>query len=402
MTTPSAFRGTGLSIVVSTPLVQGGTVIDNYYSIVTNYSHVISSNGGFNSANITISGNAEFLEDWLQNGLGRHMVVYGASGQTVWEGYVDQVDVTMGAATFTRGPLSNVGNRVSAMYTPLLCHCCDADADPDCIDDGEPITGTTTETEIVEDFLSQKKYGIWEKVLNLGEAWPDDAESVRNLYLYEYSNPEGNPSLSLSGNEGELSVKLTCKGYVNWLSYAYNFMCDDDSYEGQSIWASNKIIDVLEAEPNGLISTSRIKTNPVLTIDKDCQNRSAKTIIDDIVTLGGGSDDRWTFGVYANKEAIYEAIPTEVEYVYYKTGRTQQVERVRGGIVNPWEVVPCKWVAIPTFLAAFNWQDYNIRNDPRVFFAEEVNYTAPDQVTISGAKIRKLSQYMAKLGLGGM
>ena len=40
--------------------------------------------------------------------------------------------------------------------------------------------------------------------------------------------------------------------------------------------------------------------------------------------------------------------------------------------------------------------------DPRSFFIEQVDYTAPDTISINGQKIRKLPQYLAKMGLGGV
>jgi hypothetical protein len=80
----------------------------------------------------------------------------------------------------------------------------------------------------------------------------------------------------------------------------------------------------------------------------------------------------------------------------------QEIQTLDGGVVNSWDMRPCKWVAVPSFLAGFGYKKVDFRNDPRVFFAEEVNFTAPDQVVISGAKVRKLSQYLAKLGLGGV
>lgn len=392
----SSFSGKGLSILISVPLVQGDDVIDNVADIVESYQHTISANGGYISADIVMKGNQEFLEGWLQYGLGRDIKVFGPQQQLIWEGYVNQVDVTMGGATFTRGPLSNLGNRVSAMYTPYMRKCTDLNVDPDCVDDGEPITGTTTETPIVEDFYSQSKYGIWEKVLNIGEAWPVDAEYIRDIFLTESAYPEGNPSLSLSSNEGDLSLKLSCRGYIDWLGYSYNYETDNLSDE-----VSDIIIQIVTAEPNGIFSTQhdKIDYNPIIIPRGTSENKTAATLIGDILALGGGNYDRWTFGVYGGRKFVYTSIPTDVEYVYYKTGRTQQVETMAGAVVEPWDVLPCKWVAIPTFLTGFGIKIEDYRNDPRVFFGEEVSYTAPDQVTISGAKLRRLEQLLAQKGL---
>jgi hypothetical protein len=396
MTEPSKFSAKGLSILISIPLIQGNDVVGNYADIVNSYNHTISSSGGFTSASFTLVGNYEFLEDWLQSGLGRHVQVFGPAQQVVWEGFVNDISINMGAATFSRGPLVNVGNRVLASYTPIFP--CEEIADPPC---NAPVTGTPTTTVLVDDDFSKKRYGIWEKIVDAGEQYIEDAEFIRDLFLTENSYPEGNPALSI-GSEGDMSVTVNCKGYIEWLS-AYPYIYDNGTDVCISLWASDKIIDILQDDPNGIISNlyDSINWNGVAVCDNEVDYKLAKTIIDDILTFGGGDGNRWTFGVYNDRKVVYAPAPTEIEYVYYKTGVTQQVETLSGAIIEPWDVRPCKWVGIPTFLSSFGLKIEDVRNDPRVFFGEEVNFTAPDQVTISGAKIRKLPQLLARMGLGG-
>ncbi|MCJ7741654.1 MAG: hypothetical protein MUO95_03105, partial [Methanoregula sp.] len=207
--------------------------------------------------------------------------------------------------------------------------------------------------------------------------------------------------INLSDNSGEISISVQCRGYIDWLDYVYNL--GEVEVDGVSIFSSDKIIAILAEDPNNIISTSydKIYFNGVLVIDKELDNRTAKTIIDEILTYGGGNDDRWTFGIYANRKPVFQQIPTEVEYIYYKNNLNQAIETISGGLLKPWNVVPCKWVAVPDVMSSSGIKISSPKNDLRVFFAEEVTYTAPDQVSISGAKVRKLEQYLAKLGLGG-
>jgi hypothetical protein len=390
MTTPSCFSGTGLSIDVKIPYVQGTDAIGNYTDNINSYTHTISASGGFTSASFTTTGNESFAENWLEYGLGRHITVYGSSLEIVWEGFVNQLDINMGGVSFSRGPLTNLGNRVMGTYTPIIDYT-----------GGEPITGTTTETLVVDNEDSQLKYGIWEKIINIGTAEPEEADYARDLFLSENCVPEGFPSINLSDNSGEISISVQCRGYIDWLDYVYNL--GEVEVDGVSIFSSDKIIAILAEDPNNIISTSydKIYFNGVLVIDKELDNRTAKTIIDEILTYGGGNDDRWTFGIYANRKPVYQQIPTEVEYIYYKNNLNQAIETISGGILKPWNVLPCKWVAVPDVMSSSGIKVNAPRNDLRVFFAEEVTYTAPDQVSISGAKVRKLEQYLAKLGLGG-
>ena len=394
----SDFSSKGLSVLVKSPLVQGDDFIGNFSKEVRAYSHTINSNGGFTSANITIPGNNDFVENWIQYGLGRHIEVYGPGGQIIWEGFVNEVTGNLGSAVFTRGPLMDIANRVVVWYTPKL-HCLelgDPAYDPDC-KEGES-TGTQFPTIIAEDFDSQEKYGILEKVVNIGEAYTEDAEMIRDLYLVENANPIWKPSLSIADNSGEMSIQVNCRGYYDWLS---QFVFNDygDTFE----FVSTIIKDIITADPNDIFSSdySRIEENLVIALKYFVDDKLAKTLLDDILAFGGGNDDRWTFGVYKDRKVFYQPIPEEVEYIYYKTGKIQQVEKLSGEIVEPWDVLPCKWVGIPTMLTSFPFNISSPRTDPRIFFGEEVTYTAPDKIEITGARISKLNQLMAKLGLGG-
>lgn len=403
MSEPSAFSSKGLSIKISIPLVRGNDVVGEYSKIVNGYTHTISANGGYGSASFSIQGNNELLESWLQFGLGRHVEVFGPAMETIWEGFVNEVTVNFGAAKFTRGPLTNIGNRVVVWYTPYYDDCPPVGGpqyDPACINDGLPNTGTPLPTLEIDDLDSQREYGIWEKVVNVGECYWREADYIRDLYLVENSHPEWNPSLSISDNSSEMSVEISCKGYSEWLNnYVYNNLAAQ-----QVVYISEIIKTILGNDPNSVISTdySMINQNLRAHGTQFVDEKLAKTIIDDLLTFGGGSDERWTFGIYKDRKAYYSAIPSDVEYVYYKTGRTQEVETLTGQKIYPWNVLPCKWAAIPTFLASFPFKLSNVREDPRVFFVEEVTYTAPDQVSLTGAKIRKLPQYLASLGLSGV
>lgn len=399
MSIRSAISDKGLSIAIFAPNVQGQNYLGNLSAEVSSYEHSINATDGFAEAKFTFSCNSITANDWLQNGIGRHIVVYGPSLQIIWEGYVNQLSINMGAVTFERGPLTEIVNRVSAMYTPIFDTCPDPAIIPDCDDTNGPITGATTETIIVEDSDSQDRYGIWEKVLSIGTCYQEDAEYIRDLYLYENAHVGGGPSIALGSSGSDISVSVTCRGYIDWLNYIYN----NDDVE-LSVICSELIKTVLDADPNYIISAnySRILENLAIHSSYTDDNKTARAFIDEILTVGGGNDDRWTFGIFENRRAVYAPIPTSVEYIYHKTGLTQQIETINGELVEPWDVRPCKWVGIPDFLAGIAFRTDNIRKDPRVFFAEEVSYTAPDSVTINGGKVNRLSQYMAKLGLGGV
>lgn len=387
MTTPSSFSGIGLSIVFCNPLVVDGSKIDSLTDEVSSYQHSVAADGGYISASFALDGNRVDVESWMANGIGRHIEVYSPDGSIIWEGFVNQIESTMGNVTSSIGPLVNIGNRVSVMYTPII----DIGTDP-------PTTGVSTETVIEENLRSQAKFGIWEKVVNTGNVFDADAEYIRDLYLKENAYPEANTSVAL-GSEGSIaSVTVNCRGYIDWFGYVYNY----DSVI--STTTDEKLKDILAADPNGIFSTQYgdIKYNGVLVPEGEDTNRDAKTIIDEIISFGGGTDDRWLFAIYGGRRAYYYAASTTIDYIYSISETGQRLETIGMATVPPWDAKPGKWALLPDYLYGAGADTFDIFSDPRTFLIEQVDFTAPDQVSLSGGKTRKMSQYLAKLGLGGI
>jgi len=137
-----------ISIHVSQPLARGGNWLFDVTGIQSSYSHTIQAVGGYWQANFTINDNQDNIEDWLADGLGRHIEVFNESQEMIWEGFVDEVSANLGALTVSRGMLLDIANRVSVVYTTV-----DTSTDP-------PTTGDQSETSVENDTTSQTKYGI--------------------------------------------------------------------------------------------------------------------------------------------------------------------------------------------------------------------------------------------------
>jgi len=91
-------------------------------------------------------------------------------------------------------------------------------------------------------------------------------------------------------------------------------------YYDFSIWVSDKIINTLEADPNAIFSTdySGITANPLLISGTEDQNRTASVVIKECLSLGDIDSNRYLFGFYNGRRAVYSAIPTDTEYHYYR------------------------------------------------------------------------------------
>jgi hypothetical protein len=385
MTTPSMFETVGLTIAISAPLVKGGAWLFDM-EVYDSYSHTISSFGGYTSASIGATMPIDELDQWILNGLGRDVKVYAADGKVVWKGFVNSISVTLGPLSYSIGPLGDIGNFIIASYTPII----DPNADP-------VVTGTQTETVAVQDAISQDRYGMIEKFLSAGTCLQEDAEYARDVFLAETKDPPRSKELSIGGGEGGISISLECAGYFEWFKYyVYN------GGVAQSTTALLKLQAIIDADPNSIFSHNyaQMYACPVLVSELEDKNNLADSIIQSIIALGDGADERILFGVYDDEVVYYEQIPTAVEYMFRYSAEEQTVEDINGTPVKPWHVRPGKFVSIPDLMIG-SLTSADLKTDLQIQFIESVNFTAPNQISLTGGKVNTLPQMMARMGLGG-
>ena len=149
-----------LSISAFDPLIVGSSLVDDSLGDKLDngtYSHVISALGGYDNAMIKIVDQQIDLEDWLANGLMRHIEVYNPALVKIWEGFVNQIDIMLGGLSVTRGPVMQIGNNVALTYSTV-----DTTVSP-------PAIGMRATTAFNADTDSQTLYGVLETVLSAGE-----------------------------------------------------------------------------------------------------------------------------------------------------------------------------------------------------------------------------------------
>jgi hypothetical protein len=392
---PSHHEALGVSISAFTPTIssytpRGVLVDDSLAQKMDAYNHEIIADGGFWSASLVLSGPLTEMEDWFDNGIGRHIEVYNPALELIWAGFVNRVDLSAGSLSGTRGPLLDIGNRVSATYTPIL----DATTIP-------PVKGSQTVTLITEDTTSQGQYGIIEKIISAGEALDDgttnEAEQKRDTYLQENAYPKTSEDVDL-GRSSAPTVSLELMGYVHWLNvYTVN------NTTTATVALSTKIEDALGDDPNGLFSTdyADIESNAFLVSRNEEADRTAWTVIQELVTVGDANDNRATFGVYKDQKAKYQIHDSDqsTKYQHRIASSEQQLETYgTGTLVRPWDAVPAEWVFFPDFLVG-RTQSSDRRLDPRYMFIESVRYTHPYGLQLQGGATETLPQMLSKGGM---
>lgn len=376
-----------LSIHVYSPLVVNSNIVDDALNEkVESYTHTISALGGYESANMAINDRQLNIEDWLSSGLMRHIEVYSPSLVKIWEGFVNEIQITLGGLSVTRGPLLDVSNNVAVTYSTI-----DTSISP-------PAVGQRTTTPFNSDSDSQTLYGVLEAVLNTGGATANEVVAIRGVFLNENKDPQTSQQLSLGENSG-ISMQLNCLGYYHlFKKYIYNQTVSTGTANLSTILAA-----IIAADPNSIFSTStsNITTNTLQVKQYLNDNSPAWQLIQGLIARGDSSDNRYIFGIYNDRVPTYEAIPTDYEYQQRLSDPAQRIENQAGNEIKPWDVKAGKWLFVPDFLIG-KVLPTSLRLDPRMIFIEQVTYSMPWGLQIQGGKTGKLTQKLAKLGLSGI
>lgn len=363
----------GLSAIYSLPLWQSMRIppVGDLTNQLNSYSQTISALGGYDNASIGLGVTIPEIDDWLENGLGRHVEVYGDS-LNCFEGFVNSMSISLGPLSITRGPLLNVANRAWGHYS-------------------EYETGTDGVTATSQDASSQARYGIRPRILNIGQVSAATAAKVVATFLEENRWPETSTTYSQGEN---LALTLDIQGYFHLLDIPY-INVGTGTYT-----LREKLIEVLNYEPNGLFNTDMAGLEPNgLSVFRAEKDKKCWDAIKDMVNMGSeSSNSRMLFGIYAGRKAIYETIPTTIEYnrQIFSNTKIQSAD----GEVEPYLVRPGKWLEFSDFGAGLTTPDR--RNNPRYMFIEAVTYTAPYDLSLTGGKVENLPQQLAKLGLQGI
>jgi hypothetical protein len=349
---------------------------------VSAYNHIIDSFGGFLNATINLTLTKTVAEWLFDNCIGKQVKLVCNAGRSAWEGFINQVTLKDGGVTETRGPLLDACNLLWATCSPMIYT-----EDP-------PTAGSEVLLPYVSDTQSIEKYGIIEKVLAMGQCSEAMAGYAQTVALQDMAYPRTSGQVSFAGDV--IDVTLDCVGLIYWL-FAYIY----DLQVAGSTTASAKIIAILTAEANNYLSTdyTKIYTNAVPVGSQEKQHRYAADVIKEIVALGDNTTAglRTLFGVYDNKQAVYAAAPTTIEYEHHLSWNNKSINNYLSGTqVSPWLVRPGKWLMVPDFQPNIP-PVTDLTKDPRTKFIESVKYTAPLSLDLSGGKLDRLSTLIARI-----
>ena len=380
---PGKASSLGFTVVYRESVPLGDKSLGSFDSLES-WRHTTAAFGGFDTASFSVVDYQTVLEDWFENGIGRHVLAYDQDNVLFWEGFVDSVTMSIGGFQATRGPLMNIGNFVSLDFASF-----DFGYTP-------PIPGIKKNTGLADNFDSQERYGIVYKLLSATGVTDANALQLRDTYLSENQEPSITSTFNFGADDFLLTVD--CKGFLHWLNYPYNNV----SFGFTNI--STKIADILGDDPNGIISAdySDITENVAVVPFWDIDDAIAKDVIKEQVAMGDASDRRYVFGIYDGRKAFYAPVPTTIDYFMSLRDISRKVYDAAGSAVHPWRIRPGKWIKFTDFIPGFIARRDDLRLDPRNLFIESIEFSAPNSFNLTGGKTTKLEQKMARLGLSGI
>lgn len=377
---------TGLTVIILDSFALGGRWLMNIDNGLLSWSHTVAADGGYKTASMTFTDSQPALESFLEFGLGRQVILYDGHTFPRWSGFVNSITMTLGGLSYQHGPLLDIANYCRIVYSTV-----DTSTTP-------PTMGVRKALPWISDADSIAKYGRIEKALSSGGSTDAEASQMLNMYLEEYRLPRSSQAINPSaGNVPSMTLELL--GDVTWFeTYVYNTTATGATN------ALTRLQAIMVASPTITFSTdyTDMDANSTSVPAWENDDQSAWEIMKGIIALGDPVDyTRFTFGIYNDKKAYYKKIPTDIEYVYRISSGSQVIETLGGAVVDPWAVLPARWIFVPDIMIGRNMIT-DLRDDPRNVFIESVSYTAPYGLTITGGRISKLSQAMAQKGLSGI
>jgi len=246
--------------------------------------------GGFYSCQFKVARpTKEWAIEFLNNGAGRHVQFYNDKSNLNWEGYVNTVEMHVGAAT-VRCSLTDMANSVWCRYSPLG-------------------GGAVTRSTVMDNAASQARWGIKEEVLNAGQVAAAQADQRAQAYLNRsYWAKPSLESIRLGARSEEINLTVHGLGYWHTLGWrVYNQTVNTGTDNAAAV-----VITVVTAVGDFIASTEYDGNATAVTRVFDADRR-ANDIIESICDLGDGDYNLFVAGVEAERHFYYrQGAPSEL------------------------------------------------------------------------------------------
>lgn len=290
----------------------------------TNYEQATAARGGFETMRTGFLCDRDEAIDILNSWLGRSTIVKGPTMQTIWEGQLAEISITLGQRSRSVS-LDTLANRVRMRYSL-------------------PAGGASV-TSPISDAASIAIYGTKDRVEAIAQTSAAAAAEAAVRALAQWRVPAQRASTKIgTGRLGEVSVDLLFRGWywtLGWVltsrtsttitaTDAQIFDLIQDS--GSGIGAVNPFID-----PSGALIGSTGSSDTEFIAPETTYLQKIEKLRDQ-----GDGADRWVLMCLEGRRLTFRrwagADPTTIAYV--ADLGSHQVFNPQGGLIQPWDVRP--------------------------------------------------------------
>lgn len=257
------------------------------------------------------------------------------------------------------------------------------------------LSGVRQETDWTTNDDSIEQYGRCEYIISLPGTKPVAATALRDRYLNEYAWPRSRMvgSNIVIGKKQKTGcvLEVTVKGYWHTLNWRHK--------ETSQVGTASGLISSLVGDSE-FVTAGRIETNSDDSfVDCNPNAQGLGDLIETIIDQGDTSGNIWQGGVYEDREMLYEQAPSKSTYILrdnmlYNLGGSQAVlTLVKPGFYLRNTNAPSGQLPPGSF---------NFWDDPQVSYIDEVEFKAPDELSLKLADTKTsvtlmLSQLVANL-----
>lgn len=368
----------GLSVTLTNnPVVDSG--MGQYAALtskVESLTFTSDAQGGYLSAEVTLSVDRTKAFDLLSSALGKRLIVQSPltadASLIAWEGMVHSIFVDDGASPITR-TLASTYNRVEVVYATV-----DTSTTP-------PTVGAQARTAQADNASNQALYGIRHLVYPIGGASAANAVALRDSLLNQYARARASAQTirrgGNAGSEGGVLVTITAVGFIETL--------DKRIWRTTAATATATLDTLIKAILTGVgqfvnSDQSNIAANTYSRTQYFDQDVTAKRTIDLLCAMGDGATGRRSyFGIYENRKPFYFVEPTAPAYVALRLDGREIIRDATTGAEVPFFLVkPGRIIKFADFVP--DAVSYNTAlDDVRAFLIGSVRYTAPNLIELT-------------------
>ncbi len=289
------------------------------------YTHTISDRFGFESCRIPFTCTLDEAIDWLQNGLMRSLIVSSPDAETVWEGFLETITVTIGQKKASLS-LRGMANFVHFLWTTIQ---------------GGP--GGTTATATTASLLSQALYGRKDYLGSLPKVTSTQVLNALAKTLATLCLPRSaEASAAATGEIGDIAIELTFAGWYATLDW--NIVSNSSTTNTITNTQLTATWLPSVASINAFLSTdmSGIAYTGPLMPEYVAHYSTYKQVIEKLLGVGDASNNTLAYGVYEDRmfRAVTSAAATPATITYQEDASSGQILDAYGAVVAPWDVRP--------------------------------------------------------------